>query len=98
VLELWITLCLLLCTLHYNACTLTGAVQNKRLFVDFGALDNTAVNDVDGIRTDLAGRVYIVRNGGWQIAVFSKEGELLQRIHTNMRSVVLQFLSNFSQL
>jgi SMP-30/Gluconolactonase/LRE-like region len=67
-------------------------VQNKRLFVDFGALDNTAVNDVDGIRTDLDGRVYIVRNGGWQVAVFSKEGELLQRIHTNMRSVAATVL------
>ncbi|KAG5185892.1 hypothetical protein JKP88DRAFT_288879 [Tribonema minus] len=49
----------------------TGAVSDKRLFVDFAALDGTQGSVVDGIRVDVKGNLYVTRNGGWEVAVFA---------------------------
>jgi SMP-30/Gluconolactonase/LRE-like region len=39
----------------YNVDIAAGTVWNKRLFVDFGTLDGTAMLDSDGMRTDTQG-------------------------------------------
>ncbi|KAJ1865929.1 hypothetical protein LPJ57_006036, partial [Coemansia sp. RSA 486] len=57
-----------------------GTISNKRVFVDFAQLDNTATTDVDGMRTDTEGNLYITRNGLGQVAVFSPSGELTMYI------------------
>ncbi|PIA14857.1 calcium-dependent phosphotriesterase [Coemansia reversa NRRL 1564] len=54
----------------------SGAVENKRVFVDFGKLDKTADTDIDGMRTDKEGNLYVTRNGVGKIAVFTPAGEL----------------------
>ncbi|KAJ2853987.1 hypothetical protein FB639_006446, partial [Coemansia asiatica] len=58
----------------------SGTVSNKRVFVDFAQLDNSANIDVDGMRTDTEGNLYITRNGLGQVAVFSPSGELTMYI------------------
>ncbi|KAJ2589031.1 hypothetical protein H4R99_007606, partial [Coemansia sp. RSA 1722] len=57
-----------------------GTISNKRVFVDFAQLGNTATTDVDGMRTDTEGNLYITRNGLGQVAVFSPSGELAMYI------------------
>ncbi|KAI8324991.1 SGL-domain-containing protein, partial [Martensiomyces pterosporus] len=57
-----------------------GTVSNKRLFVDFGKLDNSASNDVDGMRTDVQGNLYVARWGAGKVAKISPGGELLAYI------------------
>ncbi|KAJ2724250.1 hypothetical protein GGI07_002120, partial [Coemansia sp. Benny D115] len=41
----------------------SGQISNKRIFVDFEALDKTGNIDVDGMRTDTEGNLYVTRNG-----------------------------------
>ncbi|KAJ1960521.1 hypothetical protein GGI12_003752 [Dipsacomyces acuminosporus] len=57
-----------------------GTVSNKRLFVDFGKLDNSAANDVDGMRTDVDGNLYVTRWGAGKVAKISPSGKLLAYI------------------
>ncbi|KAJ2159024.1 hypothetical protein GGF46_003316 [Coemansia sp. RSA 552] len=57
-----------------------GTVANQRLFVDFGELDDTAATDIDGMRTDVGGNLYVTRNGLGKVAVFSPAGELTSYI------------------
>ncbi|KAG5177659.1 hypothetical protein JKP88DRAFT_264989 [Tribonema minus] len=63
----------------------SGTVANKRLFVDFEKLDGSQGSDVDGLRTDVEGNVYVVRNGHWQVNVFAPDGTLARRIYTTVR-------------
>eukprot|EP00611_Tribonema_gayanum_P030577 TRINITY_DN8563_c0_g1_i2.p1 TRINITY_DN8563_c0_g1~~TRINITY_DN8563_c0_g1_i2.p1 ORF type:complete len:366 (-),score=83.65 TRINITY_DN8563_c0_g1_i2:747-1844(-) len=64
----------------YDVNVAAGTVANRHLFVDFEKLDKSQGADVDGIRTDMAGNVYIARNGGWQVSVFSPAGKLLRSV------------------
>ncbi|KAJ2741069.1 hypothetical protein GGI20_005442 [Coemansia sp. BCRC 34301] len=57
-----------------------GSVSNPRVLVDFAALDNSAANDVDGMRTDSLGNLYVTRWGAGKIAKISPEGALLAYI------------------
>ncbi|CAM6105110.1 unnamed protein product [Calypogeia fissa] len=41
----------------------TGGVSDKTLFVDFKELDGTEWIDVDGIRADMEGNLFVARNG-----------------------------------
>ncbi|KAJ1833208.1 hypothetical protein LPJ70_006468 [Coemansia sp. RSA 2708] len=54
----------------------SGAVSNQRTFVDFGTLDDTAATDIDGMRADADGNLYVTRNGIGKVAVFTPAGEL----------------------
>ncbi|PIA14896.1 calcium-dependent phosphotriesterase [Coemansia reversa NRRL 1564] len=54
----------------------SGAVTNKRTFVNFGDLDDSAAIDIDGMRTDTDGNLYVTRNGLGKVAIFSSTGEL----------------------
>ncbi|KAJ1729649.1 hypothetical protein LPJ61_003421 [Coemansia biformis] len=60
----------------------SGAVANKRVFVDFGKLDSTAAADIDGMRTDVNGNLYVTRNGIGKVAVFDPSGQLTAYITT----------------
>ncbi|KAJ2720723.1 hypothetical protein GGI07_004450 [Coemansia sp. Benny D115] len=68
----------------------SGSVSNKRIFADFGKLDNTASTDIDGMRTDVDGNLYVTRNGLGQVAVFAPSGELSAYINTTS----IDFVSN----
>ncbi|KAJ2789354.1 hypothetical protein H4R20_007197, partial [Coemansia guatemalensis] len=60
----------------------SGAVTNKRVFVDFGKLDKSADTDIDGMRTDKDGNLYVARNGIGKVAVFTPSGDLSAYIST----------------
>ncbi|KAJ1965352.1 hypothetical protein GGI12_000830 [Dipsacomyces acuminosporus] len=57
-----------------------GTLSNKRLFVDFGKLDNTASSEVDGVRADTDGNLYVARWGTGKVAKISPKGKLLAYI------------------
>lgn len=61
----------------------TGGVSNKQLFVDFEALDGTGKVDLDGIRADLDGNLFVAKNGATgEVVKLSPTGELLMKIYT----------------
>jgi len=60
-----------------------GTIFNKRLFVDFETLDGSIGQDIDGMRTDLAGNLFVTRNGGGQVVVFNPNAEVIGRIYLN---------------
>ncbi|KAJ1826153.1 hypothetical protein LPJ73_009077, partial [Coemansia sp. RSA 2703] len=57
-----------------------GTVTNERVFVDFAKLDNSVDIDIDGMRTDTEGNLYVTLNGKGQVAVFTPAGELTSYI------------------
>ncbi|KAJ1943373.1 hypothetical protein FBU59_002931 [Linderina macrospora] len=54
-----------------------GKISNRRVFVDFASLDGTASNDVDGMRADVDGNLYVARWGSGKVAKISPKGKLL---------------------
>ncbi|RIA87890.1 SMP-30/Gluconolaconase/LRE-like region-domain-containing protein [Glomus cerebriforme] len=62
----------------------TGRVYSQNLFVDFEKLDGTQSVDVDGMRTDIKGNLYVTRNGGQEVVVFTPNKKVLAKIKTNM--------------
>jgi len=60
-----------------------GTISNKRLFVDFEVLDGSIGHDIDGMRTDLAGNLFVTRNGGAQVVVFNQNAAVIGRIYLN---------------
>ncbi|CAG8644129.1 14079_t:CDS:2, partial [Ambispora leptoticha] len=66
----------------------TGMTIGKPdIFVDFAKLDQTQNIDIDGMRTDIRGNLYVTRNGGGEVKQFSPTGKLLATIKTSMRYV-----------
>jgi gluconolactonase len=63
----------------------TGMVSSQELFVDFEKLDGTQSVDVDGMRTDIKGNLYVTRNGGQEVVVFSPDKKVLSRIKLNIK-------------
>ncbi|KAJ1900482.1 hypothetical protein LPJ66_001437 [Kickxella alabastrina] len=57
-----------------------GTIRNKRKLVDFGQLDGSGANDVDGMRADEQGNLYVARWGAGRIAKVSPAGKLLAYI------------------
>ncbi|KAJ2629193.1 hypothetical protein GGF44_004320, partial [Coemansia sp. RSA 1694] len=57
-----------------------GTISNARVLVDFAALDDSAANDVDGMRADSQGNLYVTRWGAGKIAKISPAGALLAYI------------------
>ncbi|KAJ2394986.1 hypothetical protein GGI05_001793 [Coemansia sp. RSA 2603] len=57
-----------------------GTVTRQRVFVDFKQLDGSESNDVDGMRTDVLGNLYVARWGAGKIAKISPSGKLLAYI------------------
>ncbi|KAJ1979697.1 hypothetical protein H4R33_005652 [Dimargaris cristalligena] len=59
----------------------------KSLFVDFATLDQTQATDIDGMRCDTQGNLFVTRNGLGQVVVFSPERKELSRITAPFKSV-----------
>ncbi|KAI8801687.1 hypothetical protein BJ742DRAFT_572300 [Cladochytrium replicatum] len=56
-----------------------GFVSNsRRVFYDFNS--GTSTVDVDGMRLDTAGNLFVVKNGGGEVAMISPSGQLLRKI------------------
>ncbi|CAM6083955.1 unnamed protein product [Calypogeia fissa] len=62
----------------------TGLLSNKRLFFDMKEIDEElqgTAGDIDGVRTDMAGNLFLVRNGEpGEVVKVSPEGKLVTRI------------------
>ncbi|KAJ1801904.1 hypothetical protein LPJ56_006322 [Coemansia sp. RSA 2599] len=58
----------------------TGEISRKRVFADFGSLDGSGANDVDGMRADAHGNLYVARWGAGKIAKLSPAGALVAYI------------------
>lgn len=61
-----------------------GAIDpaKKELVIDFGAADGSGTTDVDGMRLDTAGRLYVTRHNGASVVVVDPLGtnKVLERI------------------
>ncbi|KAJ1993096.1 hypothetical protein GGI25_002982 [Coemansia spiralis] len=57
-----------------------GSISNGRILVDFAQLDNSAKIDIDGIRVDVLGNLYVARAGAGKVAKISPSGKLLAYI------------------
>ncbi|KAJ6647302.1 Gluconolactonase [Pseudolycoriella hygida] len=65
---------------RYNTNIAQGTISSKTLFVDFALLDSTAANDIDGMKTDVHGNLYVTRHGGSHVAIFASNGTLIGKI------------------
>lgn len=67
-------------------------ISNKRLFADFGTIDNSVSVDIDGMRTDMSDNLYVTRNGGQSVTIFNRSGTVIGRIGLNFaRPTNLEF-------
>ncbi|KAI9329688.1 hypothetical protein DFJ73DRAFT_860356 [Zopfochytrium polystomum] len=67
----------------YDRDPATGMIANKQLFANFSVVPNDSpAVDIDGMRTDTAGNLYVARNGGGSVAKFDPAGNLVARITT----------------
>ncbi|KAG9292672.1 hypothetical protein G9A89_008258 [Geosiphon pyriformis] len=57
-----------------------GIIGKPQIFVDFGKFDKTQAIDIDGIRADIEGNLYVTRNGAGEVKKFSPKGVLLATI------------------
>ncbi|KAI8896063.1 hypothetical protein BC833DRAFT_599100 [Globomyces pollinis-pini] len=53
-----------------------GDLGQPRVLIDFGMLDKTGDVDIDGMRTDIEGNLYVTRNGAGKVTILSPTGEL----------------------
>ncbi|KAJ1951185.1 hypothetical protein FBU59_000314 [Linderina macrospora] len=63
-----------------------GEISNKRVFVDFGKLDKTACADIDSMRFDTQGNLYVACNGIGKVAKIFPAGKLLA--YTDVAGIV----------
>lgn len=68
----------------YKADVTRGTIGERELFADFDELDNTAYADVDGMKTDINGNLFVARytygNRG-HVAIFSPQRQLIGKIY-----------------
>lgn len=64
----------------YNTNVTQGTITTKTLFADFGSIDNTTAFDIDGVKTDINGNLFVARYGGGHVAVLSTRGKLIGKI------------------
>lgn len=64
----------------YSADVTKGTIANKKLFADFGSIDGTAAFDIDGMKTDMHGHLFVARYGGGHVSILSNEGTLIGKI------------------
>lgn len=77
---------------RYNTNIEQGTISTKTLFADFEFIDNTAFYDIDGMKTDINGNLFVARYGARQIAIFSPQGALIGKIGLNFpNSTNLEF-------
>lgn len=68
---------------RYNSNVNDGTIASKTLFADFDLIDGTAAVDIDGMRTDMNGNLFVTRHGGGHVAIFSPDGALIGKIALN---------------
>ncbi|CAG8735265.1 28035_t:CDS:2, partial [Dentiscutata erythropus] len=59
-----------------------GQISNQELFIDFAQLDSSQRVDIDGMRCDMEGNLWVTRNGGGKVLKFSVDKELLLELNT----------------
>lgn len=67
----------------YQAKVEDGTITKKSLFADFENLDGSVTVDIDGIKTDKFGNVFVARYGGKHVAILSPNGQIIGKIHLN---------------
>lgn len=67
----------------YSTDTKKGTIKNKLLFADFGDLDGSVTSDIDGMKTDITGNLFVARHGGKHVAILSPTGRIIGKIHTS---------------
>lgn len=68
----------------YNADVVQGTIGERDPFSDFAELDNTDYADVDGMKTDINGNLFVSRytyGNRDHVAIFSPEHELIGKIY-----------------
>jgi sugar lactone lactonase YvrE len=61
-------------------------VEKIGLLVDFGRLDGTSNVEIDGMRTDVTGALYVTRATRNEVVKLSPNGELLARIELTINT------------
>jgi len=69
----------------YDVNVKEGKISGKRLFKDF-EFDSTQHIDIDGMKTDVDGNLFVTRHSGGQVVVFDPEGNLVARISLNFEN------------
>lgn len=64
----------------YKANAALGTISGKKLFADFASIDQTAKFDIDGMKTDTKGNLYVARYGASHVAILSVTGQLIGKI------------------
>ncbi|XP_037024910.1 gluconolactonase-like [Bradysia coprophila] len=68
----------------YNVDTAAGTTSNKLLFADFDSLDGSVTSDIDGMKTDTDGNLFVARYGGRHIAILSPAtGKIVGKIQVS---------------
>ncbi|CAI2169594.1 8104_t:CDS:1 [Funneliformis geosporum] len=76
----------------------TGFVSQKELFVDFEKLDGTQKWEIDGIRTDIKGNLYVTRYLGQKIVTFSPNKKVLFEIDLSFKNPTnLEFAGEYGK-
>lgn len=65
---------------RFNLDTTSGAILQQPPSVFFGFTGPSAATDIDGMRTDVDGNLFVTRNGEGSIVKLSPQGQLLSTI------------------
>ncbi|KAJ9057463.1 hypothetical protein DSO57_1022411 [Entomophthora muscae] len=65
---------------RYKVNVHTGEISSPALWIDFGKFDNSSRNDVDGMRADVYGNLFITRHGKGEVKVFNPNAENIATI------------------
>lgn len=77
---------------RYNTNIEEGTISGKKLFADFDSIDKTSEVDIDGMKTDINGNLFVTRHSANHVAVFSPQGALIGKIALNFpRPTNLEF-------
>ncbi|KAI9296216.1 calcium-dependent phosphotriesterase [Neoconidiobolus thromboides FSU 785] len=61
-----------------------GELSEKEKFIDFQEVDGSVEYDIDGMRTDIEGNLFVTRHGQGKVMVFDKEGNVLGQVRLNI--------------
>jgi len=64
----------------YRVNVADGSIPFKTLFADFERLDGSVTYDIDGMKTDVQGNLFVARYGGRHVAILSPAGLLIGKI------------------
>ncbi|KAJ6646861.1 Gluconolactonase, partial [Pseudolycoriella hygida] len=67
----------------YAVDTEGGTIAQKTLFADFDNLDGSVTSDIDGMKTDTMGNLFVARYGGRHVAVLSPTGTIIGKIRVS---------------